>query len=146
MERLIDPLSLVREYVKRDAAGERLTESPWFQAVVSWPFEPGYDSYTVIRAYTVEKPAHIAGSPARITVRYDVVGWMVHDGQQMAFLEQELEEALEFVVERTEAGWRIAAPQMGQRVLAEIVAADSDLPPEDAARLREMAAPAPAPP
>ena len=137
---LIDPLGLVREYVKRDAAGERLRPSAWFQQVVTWPDEPGYDSYTVIRGYEVERPKAIAGSPARIMVRYDVIGWVVWRDSELIFLDQPKDERREFVVIRDDAGWRIDEPQMGQRVLAEVAAATGALSAEDAARIRELAA------
>lgn len=40
----------------------------------------------------------------------------------------------------TDDGWRIDEPQIDQHVLAEIAAASKTLPPEDAARIREVAA------
>jgi hypothetical protein len=136
----IDPVGLVREYVKRDANGERLGPNPWFFEVVTWEVESAYESYTVIRGYTVEKPATIHGSPARITVRYDVLGWIAPVGADWIFMEQTGQEVFEFVVVRTEEGWRIDAPQIDQHVLAELVAARPNRIPEDAARIRELAA------
>lgn len=143
---VIDPVGLVRQYVKRDANGERLGPNPWFQEVVTWPQDPAYDSYSVIRAYAVEPPPTIPGSPARIPVRYDVIGWIVAEGRRTTFLEQEKEEVFEFVVLRTDDGWRIDEPQIDQHVLAEIAAASKALSPEDAARIREVAAQAAAEP
>ncbi len=143
---VLDPLGLVREYVKRDANGERLGPNTWFFGAVTWPVEQGYESYTVIRGYTVEKPATISGSPAKITVRYDVLGWIVPTGAEWTFMEQVGEEVFEFVVVQTDAGWRIDAPQIDQHVLAEVVAARPARTPADAARIRELAAQAPAEP
>jgi hypothetical protein len=139
-------VGLVREYVKRDANGERLESNPWFTDAVTWEVDPGYESYTVIRGYTVEKPKAIHGSPARITVRYDVIGWIVPVVAEWIFMEQEGEEVFEFVVVQTEEGWRIDHPQIGQHVLAEIVAARPARSPEDAARIRELATQVPAEP
>jgi hypothetical protein len=142
----IDPVGLVREYVKRDANGERLDANPWFFQAVTWEVEPGFESYTVIRGYTVEKPKVIHGSPARITVRYDALGWIVPVGAEWIFMEQTGEEVFEFVVVQTDQGWRIDAPTIDQHVLAEIVAARPGRSPEDAARIRELATQAPAEP
>jgi hypothetical protein len=139
----IDPVGLVREYVKRDADGERLGPSTWFADAVTWPVEQGYESYTVIRGHTVEKPKAIHGSPARIAVRYDVLGWIAPMGAEWVFMEQVGEEVFEFVVLRTETGWRIDAPQIDQHVLAEVAAARPSRTAEDAARIRELAAQAP---
>jgi len=48
------PESLVTEFVKRDAAGERLRESPWFDSVVTEADqEGGYDSFTAIKRFQV---------------------------------------------------------------------------------------------
>jgi hypothetical protein len=143
---VIDPVGLVRQYVKRDANGERLGPNPWFQEVVTWPQEPAYDSYTVIRGYAVEPPPRIAGSPAKIPVRYDVIGWIVPEAGRAAFLEQEKEEVFEFVVLLTDDGWRIDEPQIDQHVLATVAAASKALTQEDAARISELAAAAPAEP
>lgn len=140
---VVDPVGLVRQYVKRDADGERLGPNPWFQEVVTWPLEPAYDSYTVIRSYAVEPPPRIEGSPARIPVRYDVIGWVVPEAGRASFLEQEREEIHEFVVLRTDNGWRIDEPQIDQHVLAAVAAASKALTPEDAARIQELAAAAP---
>ena len=142
----IDPVGLVREYVKRDAQGERLGPNTWFFDAVTWPVEQGYESYTVIRGYTVEKPKTIHGSPAKITVRYDVIGWIAPVGAEWIFMEQTGEEVFEFVVVQTDEGWRIDAPQIDQHVLAEVVAARPARTPEDAARIRELAAQVPAEP
>jgi hypothetical protein len=142
----IDPVGLVREYVKRDANGERLGPNPWFFQAVTWEVEPAYDSYTVIRGYTVEKPKAIHGSPARITVRYDVLGWITPVGAEWIFMEQTGEEVFEFVVVQTDQGWRIDDPTIDQHVLAEIAAARPGRSSEDADRIRELATQAPAEP
>jgi hypothetical protein len=139
---VVDPVGLVRQYVKRDANGERMEPNPWFQGSVTWPDEPGYDSHTVIRAFTVVPPKNIAGSSAKIAVRYDVMGWIVASG----FIPQEKVEAFEFEVAQTAEGWRIQAPQIDQHILPEIAAAVSILAPEDAARIRELAAQPPVEP
>ena len=140
----IDPLGLVRQYVKRDANGERLEENPWFQEVVTWPMEPGYDSYTVIRQYTVERTT-VHGSPARIPVRYEVLGWVVPGAERSGFLPDPRIELVEFVVVRDDQGWRIGEPQMDQHVLASVVASDRWVSPDDAALIRDLAAATPAP-
>jgi hypothetical protein len=134
-----DPVSLVRQYVKRDANGERLQADPWFQQVVTWSEEPGYDSYTVIRSYSVEPPPTIQGSPAEILVRYDVIGWVQWQDGEQVFLDQEMSQAITFVVVRDDNGWRIDEPQFGQRVLAEVAAASQALSAEDTAHIRELA-------
>lgn len=138
----IDPLGLVRQYVKRDANGERLQSNPWFQDAVTWPDEPAYDSFAVIRSYTVP-PTTIAGSPAKITVRYDRIGWAVPEVGQLRFIAQWLPQDVVFVVLQTDAGWRIDGPQISQRVLAEVAAATGFFSAEDAARIRALAAEAP---
>lgn len=137
-----DPVSLVRSYVKRDGNGERLGPNPWFDGVVTWPQEPGYDSHTVIRTYEVQPPPTIAGSPAKIPVRYDVIGWITSSG----FISQEKLEKFIFVVVLTDDGWRIQAPQIDQHILAEVALKIGFLSAEDAARIRELAAAAPAEP
>lgn len=139
----IDPVGLVRQYVKRDADGERLRGEPWFQDVVTWPMEPAYDSFSIIRSYSVLPPKTIAGSPARITVRYDRIGWAYPEVGSLRFVAQWLPQAVVFVVVRTEEGWRIDAPQMAQRVLAEVAAATGFFSEEDTARIRTLAAEAP---
>lgn len=140
----IDPVGLVREYVKRDASGERLVPSLWFADAVTWEVEQAYESYTVIRGYTVERPARIEGSPARIRVRYDVIGWIAPVDADWVFMEQRGEEEFEFVVVRTDAGWRIDEPQIDQHVLAEVAAARPSRSADDAARIRALAGQAPA--
>ena len=139
----IDPVGLVRQYVKRDANGERLESNPWFFDAVTWPEDPAYESYTVIRRYAVQPPRTIVGSPAEITVFYDVIGWLVPGGDGLTFLEEEKQEVFKFVVVQTDQGWRIDEPQIDQHVLAEVAAARPSRTPEDAARIRELAAQVP---
>jgi hypothetical protein len=133
----IDPLGLVRQYVKRDAEGERLGPSPWFGPVVTWPDDPGYDSLTVIRSYKVETPKDIGGSPVTILVKYDAIGWIASSG----FIPQENLEAFDFVVVRTEdAGWQIDQPQIDQHVLFEVAAGLKFVTAGDSALIRELGA------
>jgi hypothetical protein len=141
----IDPVGLVRQYVKRDANGERLEENDWFQEVVTWPMEPAYDSYTVIRQYAVEPPPTVHGSPARIPVRYEVLGWVIPGAERAGFLPDPRVELVEFVVVRDDQGWRIEEPQMEQHVLASVVASDRWVSSEDAALIRDLAAATPPP-
>jgi hypothetical protein len=141
----IDPVGLVRQYVKRDGAGERLGPAPWFEEVVTWPQDPAYDSATVIRQYTVQPPPTIHGSPAKIEVRYEVIGWIVPGKEHLGFIPGDKIEVFTFVVVRDDVGWRIQEPQIDQHVLAEVAAARK-LTPEDAALIRQLAAEPPSEP
>jgi hypothetical protein len=55
-------------------------------------------------------------------------------------------EVFQFVVVRTDEGWRIQSPQIDQHVLAEVDAASEDLAPEDRARIQKLATEFPAEP
>ena len=141
---MIDPISLVRQYVKRDGDGERLFSESWFQDVVTWPHEPGYDSFTVVRKYTVERPRDIQGSPAKVPVRYECIGWVVPAQDHPVFIEGDRIEVFTYVAVRGEGGWKIDAPQIDQHILAEVAASRENMTPEDAARIRELASESPA--
>jgi hypothetical protein len=108
--------------------------------MVTWPQDPAYDSMTVIRRYAVEPPPTIHGSPAKITVRYEVIGWIVPGKEHSGFIPGDKIEVFTFVVVLGDEGWRIDQPQIDQHVLAEVAAARESITPEDAALIRELAA------
>ncbi len=141
-----EPVRLVREYVTRDANGERLTTNPWFLNVVTWEDEPGYDRYTVIRGYTV-RPLRADSSTGRVEVRYDRLGYVQTTGRTtVAFEAAEGPELRVFTVALTDNGWRIVAPQIDQHVLVEPALRHSPFSPEDRRLVEERASLSPSPP
>ena len=135
-----DPVQLVREYVNRDARGERLKSNPWFMNVVAWPEEPGYDTYTIITAFEV-KPLHTDSSTARVEVTYRRAGFLETVGRSTAkFVRNAAAEERVFTVALTDNGWRITAPQMDQHVLASAVPDWTPLTESDRGTLKTLAA------
>ena len=130
-----DALRLVQEYARRDAAGERLRTSDWFNDAITEPDqEPGYDSFTAIRSYTVT-PAARVGDTVKISVVYDVIGSMQqvvdHDTTTGFRLDRhDTTETVIFPVVRSPSGRpKIVSPQIDQHVLAATILAKQTLPP-----------------
>jgi hypothetical protein len=111
------PLTVVQEYVSRDAQGERLRSNAWFMSVVTWPDDPGYDSHTAIRSYTVS-PAQVTGDSAVVQVEYRVLAWIVAgDTNSTRVMPHDSLETQRFRLVRTDGKWLIAGPQIDQHVL-----------------------------
>jgi hypothetical protein len=136
---------LVEEYVRRDATGERLANSEWFNSVLSEVDEDaGYDSFTAIRSYRVE-PAGMIGDTTRVRAQYSVVGTMrqVIEGDRttgMGLTPHDTSEVVIFPVVRTSGGLKIVSPQIDQHVLAGEILSRKSLPPLDAATRTRLAA------
>src|SRR6266704_2966850 len=106
------PIRLVREYVSRDANGERIRRNTWFFNVVTWSEEPGWDSYIVVRGFQIS-PVRADSSTARVTVTYRVAGYVRTTGRTTAaFVDDTATETRIFTVALTDNGWRIVAPQI----------------------------------
>ena len=133
-----DPVRLVREYVERDARGDRLETNAWFDSVVTWPQDPGYDSYAVITRFGLSVLGE-ARDTTRVEVQYDVAGIMKAGGPaDTRFAPRQRTEVDTFVVERAPDGWRISSPQIHQHVLAAAALQRSALGKEDRDRLTEL--------
>jgi hypothetical protein len=130
-------LRLVGEYVRRDAAGERLQNSTWFNGVLTEIDEdPGYDSFTAIRSYQI-LPGDSNGDTTRVSVRYAVVGSMqqISDGERTTGIKvvpHDTTEVVVFPVVHTAKGLKIVSPQIDQHVSAAAILANTSLPPLDA--------------
>ncbi len=129
-------LSLVREYVQRDSRGERLGPSPWFTTVVTWPDDPGYDSYTAITGFELTPHSTGLNDSAQVRVTYHTAGWILAgDSTQVRFMPHDSLETQIFSVIRAGGLWRIASPQIGQHVLVEAALTASSLGSEDRKKL-----------
>jgi hypothetical protein len=115
-----DPAALMREYARRDAAGERLATSSWFSDVAEWQDEPGWDAYTVIRSYDIA-PATIMGDSASVRITYRRAGEMESGAQALEFVPDTGTESVLFALHRSDGSWKITAPQINQHVLIERV-------------------------
>jgi hypothetical protein len=133
-------VALVREYVARDARGERMTDDGWWRTMVTWPEEPGWDMTTVVRAWETRLLAR-AGDTARVEVRYAAAGILEPvDKRRWRFVAADSAEVRVFTVVATPSGWRIDDPQMEPHVSrdAALRAYAPVLSPEDAERLRAV--------
>lgn len=132
------PMRLVREYVERDARGERLQSNPWFLNAVIWEDEPGYDSYTLITGYRL-RALHADSSTGRVEVAYTRAGYVRATGDSsVSFKPDAAREVQVFTVALTFNGWRIVAPQLDQHVLVEPALTQSPFSPADRRRLQTM--------
>ena len=114
------PEGLVRDYVGRDAHGERLRTAAWFLDVAVWPEEPAFDSYTVIGGYTVDQ-AVARGDTVSVVVTYHRLGWIESTQDSARLIISDSVERHEFLVMLTNLGWRIIAPRLDPHVLADTI-------------------------
>ena len=131
-------LQLVREYVERDSRGERLKSNAWFNKVVAWPEDPGYDSYTVITGFLVE-PIDRQGDTARVRVSYNVAGEMRAGGKNDArFSRHDTLQAVVFRIGKYPDGLSIMEPQIEQHVLVDSALTKSSLGADDRRKLEGL--------
>lgn len=132
------PMRLVREYVERDARGERLRSNPWFLNAVIWEDEPAFDSYTLITGYQL-RALHADSSTGRVEVAYTRAGYVRITGDSSVSFEPDpAREVQVFTVALTFNGWRIVAPQLDQHVLVDPALNQSPFSPADRRRLEAM--------
>lgn len=129
---------LVREYVERDARGERLRSNPWFLNAVIWEDEPAFDSYTLISRYEIV-PLHTDSSTGRVEVTYYRAGYVrTTGGRTVSFEPDTGREVQVFTVALTFNGWRIVAPQLDQHVLLDAALAQSPFSAADRNRIEAL--------
>ena len=139
------PESLVTEFVRRDAAGERLRESPWFDSVVTEADqEGGYDSFTAINRFQIGAGT-VAGDTVKVPVQYVLLGAMqqVIDGERTAgmhLVPHDSTENVVFAVVRQGGKWKIVTPEIDQHVLASAILGNTTLPTLSADDRRRLAA------
>jgi hypothetical protein len=102
------PQGVVRQFCQADALGHRVTVRGWpeFMPIVSWPFEPAWDSVVLITGYTVGSPRPAENGALEVDVRYDVVGQVSALGLDTGVHV----ETVTFRVHAPEEGWRIIGP------------------------------------
>lgn len=129
---------LVKEYVQRDAHGERLQTNPWFLNAVIWEDEPAFDSYTLITSYEIT-PIRADSSTARVEVVFRRAGYVRTTGDStVAFHPDAAREVQVFTVALTFNGWRIVAPQLDQHVSVEAALDRSPLSSSDRAKVASL--------
>lgn len=69
------PKQVVEEYCKLDAAGALTSSEGWptISPLFVWPDAPGWDTFTVVRRYTVGAEKKV-GRTATVPVEYEVAG------------------------------------------------------------------------
>lgn len=69
------PKQVVEEYCKLDAAGALTSSEGWptISPLFVWPDAPGWDTFTVVRGYTVGAEKKV-GNTATVPVQYEVAG------------------------------------------------------------------------
>lgn len=69
------PKQVVEEYCKLDAAGALTSSEGWptISPLFVWPDAPGWDTFTVVRGYTVGTEKKV-GKTATVPVQYEVAG------------------------------------------------------------------------
>jgi hypothetical protein len=134
-----EAVRLVHEYVERDSRGERLEgPAPWFHSVVTWPDDPGYDSYTVITGFEIN-PGAASSDTAHVRVQYHTVGWIAAgDSLHSRFTPRDTLEVQDFVLLRRGQRWAISAPQIDQHVLLDSALAKSLLAAVDRRKLQGL--------
>ena len=118
-----EPVALVRDYLRLDAAGQFLEENQWLASAVSCPERlPGTEQAAVISGYRA-RPLGRVGDTARVEVTYQRAGSLVQRGAEnsaettLGFEPDPRSEVDTFVVVRGDSTWRIAAPVLEQHVL-----------------------------
>lgn len=135
-------VALVREYVSRDARGERLGDEAWFSRVVTWPEEPGWDYVTVIQAFRVAGMT-LGRDSARVEVRYAVAGIIEPaDERRYRFTPDPSTVVQVFTVVREGSAWRIDSPQINQHITPQVAARhySAVLAPDGVQHLNQLAA------
>lgn len=131
-------MRLVREYVERDARGERLKSNPWFLNAVIWEDEPAFDSYTLITGYQL-RMLHADSSTGRVEVAYARAGYVRATGDSsVSFQPDSGREVHVFTVALTFNGWRIVAPQLDPHVLVGPALTQSRFSPADRRQVQAM--------
>jgi hypothetical protein len=69
------PRAVVSEYCRLDADGGLASSAGWpsISPLFVWPDAPGWDTFTVVRSYTVGKATQV-GNTARVPVTYELIG------------------------------------------------------------------------
>ena len=108
-----DADSLIAEFVARDARGEFLSASPWFNAAVTCPgHEPGPDVATQVQGHQLRVLARGRDS-VRAEVTWERTGYVGADHGHATGVEHDTLLAI-----RTEFGWRIVSPALNPHVPA----------------------------
>lgn len=127
---------LVREFLKRDYAGEMLSANAWWNSAMLCPGHiPGWDTSTVIASYSIQSK-RVGNTQARFSVRYDCLGTLSTDG---SFEVGEGPQISEFVLRKTPFGWRIEEPVDNQHIQIDVALAHPYLTDESRRRLKTSA-------
>ena len=103
-----NPDTLLREFVRRDSAGQFTASTSWFNGAVDCPgHEPGPDAATMVRGYALRELAR-TDSMVQSEVRWERAGNVPPAGADV------LVETLAVV--RTPYGWRIHSPALDPKV------------------------------
>ncbi len=105
-----DPVSLIKEYIKRDTSGMNLKNTEWLNTAFLKPFSiPGWDSFKIIRYVELQK-TEIRNDTAVCKVFCHNASALLQDLHSFYIKPDSSIEICNFIIVRTDYGWRIDKP------------------------------------
>jgi hypothetical protein len=129
-----DPIALAQEFVARDARGEFLQSTTWFNGATNCPgHEPGPDALRIVQGFRIAFDT-VVGDTIRARVTYRVLGTLAGGNHIQPDSGTEVR-----VLKLTKGpvGWRIESPALDQHLTLDVVVTLRWLP--DSLRRRLLA-------
>lgn len=115
-----DPHKLVMEYLRRDANGDFLKTDPWYKTSILHPVGSGWDQAYLISAFKVDS-SRANANQAKCKVRYDIIAWITQDMTGSYLVFKPGMKTVNFELENTPWGWRIAEPEQPSHILPKAI-------------------------
>jgi hypothetical protein len=136
-----DAAALVKEYLRRDGAGEWLMHGAthWLATAMMCPdHRPGWDAATLVSGFDIT-PLTADDTSAAFEVRYSRIGPLSQDSVSFYLIEEPGIESDTFITLKTQYGWRIQTPVIHAHILPR-TALDSvpRLQPRSRTRIAEL--------
>ncbi len=117
------PQAVMRRFCQADGIGQRVRVAGWIEVapLVAWNLEPAWDHVVLIGGYQVGSPGGYENGTVGVDVSYAVIGQVSAAGLDTAVHT----ETIEFRLQASPQGWRIAAPPLPPHVFATQVDIDA---------------------
>lgn len=105
----LGPQSVVRQFCQADGNGERITLPGWaaLAPLLTWPYEPAWDTITLISGYNVRPPQPAEEHGLDVEVHYSIVGQLSPFGLNP---ESHVEVVTYHLQPDEHGNWRITGP------------------------------------
>jgi len=128
-----NPITIVKEYLEKDAKGEFLRKNDWIDSNMVHPERiPGWDISTLIKSYKIIK-IEVEDKTSFVNIEYDKIADILQNSEGFYLEPNQKIEKVTFELHKTGKHWKIAKPIQNQHIHPNVI--NDKLPKQEQMKL-----------